>query len=271
MTTGAPQRAAQGADGLACACGAPVYIRKSGECRNCYQSRWDHNRAKPPRECVDCARPASSPTARYCDPCRRRRAQSRRPFLADPSTYSTAHARVRRARGRAADWRCLDCQKRQAKQWAYRAGSPRERVTLELHAGRAHRHVWSPDPNDYDPLCLSCHIARDRDPRPGYRHDDARRRELRQAWSRDHYEKQTGSDDGRAKYRERKRTEKRNRSQAFEIRTWAAEHGLTISASGRLPDAVLSDWNAARHTEPHHPDHRIKSAVKKNLTANAGR
>lgn len=221
--TRAPREPASGT--ARCACGAPVSIRKTTECRACYQRRWE--REAPPKSCLDCGQPTSSRTATLCDQCRRRRVSSRRPFLADPQNYAAAHRRIRRTRGAASAWECHDCRSRKAEQWAYRAGSPRERVTLETYGKRTRRRVWSPEPIDYDPLCLACHVARDHGPIPGYRNDPEKRREYAARWRRAHYDKQTSTDEGRDAYRARKNHERR-------------------AARGTPPDTLTTTQVAAR-------------------------
>jgi hypothetical protein len=65
--------------------------------------------------------------------------------------YSGAHRRLRSALGPAAAHPCTRCGTVPAAQWALIHGSPRQRTdaTTGLH--------YSPDPQDYQPLCVSCH------------------------------------------------------------------------------------------------------------------
>lgn len=77
----------------------------------------------------------------------------------DDITYIAAHKRVERAKGKATEHDCLGCGE-QAEQWAYRHGSPKERT--ESTPGYKIMKRYSPDVNDYMPLCVSCHIKYDR-------------------------------------------------------------------------------------------------------------
>lgn len=58
-------------------------------------------------------------------------------------TYSSFHRRIRKTRGRAAEYECTHCG-RQASQWAYIHGGDRRNVA------------------DYMPLCVPCHSTYDR-------------------------------------------------------------------------------------------------------------
>lgn len=67
-------------------------------------------------------------------------------------SYAAAHYRVKSAHGRAAEWRCSSCAD-QAQEWAYLGGS--DAASTELWGSS-----WvefSPDPEDYVPLCIRCH------------------------------------------------------------------------------------------------------------------
>lgn len=79
----------------------------------------------------------------------------------DDITYASAHKRVTAARGRAKGHDCLVCGSR-ATAWAYRGDSPNEQTEWreegEFKTGLLR---YSPDPDDYDPLCWSCHIRKD--------------------------------------------------------------------------------------------------------------
>jgi hypothetical protein len=76
------------------------------------------------------------------------RADARRP------TYSSAHHRVRRLRGRARDHPCADCDAR-ASSWSYTGGDPDEL--------RDARHgAYSLDVARYVPRCARCHVRADR-------------------------------------------------------------------------------------------------------------
>lgn len=85
-------------------------------------------------------------------------------WVGDEITYVSAHRRVTAARGPAREHPCIDCGK-SATSWSYRGNSPRERTQ---QAGPGHRWKaadellrFSPDPDDYDPMCWACHARRD--------------------------------------------------------------------------------------------------------------
>lgn len=70
-----------------------------------------------------------------------------------PGTYVQVHHEVRRLRGRADDHSCLCGEP--ARDWAYQhTGNPELRA---LDGSRPH----SLNPNDYEPMCRSCHIRFD--------------------------------------------------------------------------------------------------------------
>lgn len=69
--------------------------------------------------------------------------------------YETAHSRIRRTRGRAAECVCIACGE-QAKDWAYNHNEPDPRAVTD-HKGR----VYSDDPSFYVPMCRPCHRALD--------------------------------------------------------------------------------------------------------------
>lgn len=78
----------------------------------------------------------------------------------DQISYSTAHRRISTARGSAKEHPCLVCGS-EAQSWSYRGGSSKELV--EERPNNLIKKVvkYSPDPEDYDPLCWSCHVRRD--------------------------------------------------------------------------------------------------------------
>lgn len=154
-----------------CECGEPVFIRKSGECRRCYNRRW-YQTSRAGDEGYLALRHV---------PTDRQRTPTTRKASGDPASYSAAHGRVRRQRGPASDWRCIQCGA-PAEQWAYRSTNARE-IRGTNRAGNP--RVWSPDPADYDPMCTPCHAARDgRRFRTGYRFDPDRARVLRRKWGK---------------------------------------------------------------------------------------
>lgn len=72
-------------------------------------------------------------------------------------TYSSAHGRVRRLRGSAARWICVDCSG-PAKDWSYRGGDPDEQLELVLGYWLA----YSLNPDYYEARCRKCHFRHDR-------------------------------------------------------------------------------------------------------------
>lgn len=66
----------------------------------------------------------------------------------EPSTYAQAHNLVRKTKGKAAEHACVQCGK-PAREWAL----SRERQEEGM--------VWSPNPDDYSPMCRSCHVLYD--------------------------------------------------------------------------------------------------------------
>lgn len=75
-------------------------------------------------------------------------------------SYMGAHQRVRRARGPAKEYPCEFCGAA-AYQWSYRGGSALEQRGPHSPAHATKEMAWSPEPSDYDPLCVSCHRALD--------------------------------------------------------------------------------------------------------------
>ena len=77
--------------------------------------------------------------------------------------YSTAHKRVAARRGPAKTHNCIECGK-PAHSWAYRGNSPEE-LTFYRPEGESHVKTgllrYSPNPDDYDPMCWACHSRKD--------------------------------------------------------------------------------------------------------------
>lgn len=75
------------------------------------------------------------------------------------SSYRTAHRRVYAAKGRAADYLCVDCGAT-AHDWAYDGADPEELYG----ANGSGRPVlaYSMDPDHYAPKCRPCHLQADR-------------------------------------------------------------------------------------------------------------
>ena len=70
-------------------------------------------------------------------------------------TYEAAHIRVRQAKGRAADYPCVDCDG-EAHQWSY---DRTDRVEYVCHRRFV---LYSLNPDRYEPRCRPCHSAQDR-------------------------------------------------------------------------------------------------------------
>lgn len=89
----------------------------------------------------------------------KREASSR--WKGDRVSYSTAHRRVYSQRGPAREHPCLVCGG-EATSWAYRGDSPKELTEDRGPKALIKRVVrYSPDPDDYDPMCWSCHVRKD--------------------------------------------------------------------------------------------------------------
>lgn len=88
---------------------------------------------------------------------------SKNALYSQPVSYHAAHIRVGRIRGRASDYQCASCGL-PAVEWSYRHGSRWEQTGMVNRSGRLPRlGAWSPDPDDYDPLCRPCHRELDRE------------------------------------------------------------------------------------------------------------
>ncbi|WP_404311310.1 hypothetical protein LG314_07960 [Agrococcus terreus] len=128
-----------------CACGAEVYIKKTGECRRCYFQRYHREHPKPLKpKVIGCAIP--------------------HPARMKAPSYENAHQRVYYWRGRASAHQC-QCGK-QAAEWSYRNGSRWERTHERIKPNKdgTIRTVlarYSTNVMDYDALCKDCHLARD--------------------------------------------------------------------------------------------------------------
>jgi len=87
---------------------------------------------------------------------------TRRPSGSSEVGYKTAHGRVRRKRGSPSLYECvgIKCAK-QAEDWAYIHGSSNEKKDLY----RGFILPYSPDVNDYQPMCRLCHRAYDKEAR----------------------------------------------------------------------------------------------------------
>lgn len=78
----------------------------------------------------------------------------------DTLTYTAAHKRVYRTRGKATTYQCVDCG-RPARDWSYDGTDPNEIV--EHIGGFVDRPVrrFSLDVARYSPRCRKCHATRD--------------------------------------------------------------------------------------------------------------
>lgn len=131
-----------------CQCGKQIYVRKTGECQTCYNSRYYREHYTPP------APPA--PRARIGSTIE----------LATECSYVAAHLRVRAQRGPASSHPCAECDS-PAVDWSYRGTSPVEQQGWSSVRDRRRSVTrqwvaWSGYIHDYDPLCRSCHTRRDR-------------------------------------------------------------------------------------------------------------
>lgn len=75
-------------------------------------------------------------------------------FKGDDITYSGMHMRLKRWRGDAAVFRCIDCDE-PAMHWSYDNADPDERI--DALSGLA----YSTDTEHYEPRCVSCHARFD--------------------------------------------------------------------------------------------------------------
>ena len=67
--------------------------------------------------------------------------------------YSGAHQRIRSVRGNAFQYKCVECG-RMAEQWAF----IHERASIVIHSEQG---PYSPNVDDYQPMCVPCHKAFD--------------------------------------------------------------------------------------------------------------
>jgi hypothetical protein len=76
----------------------------------------------------------------------------------DDIGYAAAHLRIRSERGPAREYDCLHCGE-PAGEWALNHDAPAARLRSETR--RKWEVVFSPNPDDYLPLCPSCHRTYD--------------------------------------------------------------------------------------------------------------
>ena len=158
-------------------CGKPAVAKRL--CRNHYQAIWNATHPKTPEQREQEKRRAHAKTEE-------RRAEKRREIerqavageLAydkpsikrDPTTYKSAHNRVRYYRGKPSQYPCVDCGGA-ATEWAYNNNTDSPYAQEGWHE-KEHRKnksgttrlvwsTWSANPFDYDPMCSSCHRKRD--------------------------------------------------------------------------------------------------------------
>lgn len=81
-------------------------------------------------------------------------------WAGDDISYSSAHRRVAAKRGPAREHPCSNCGG-EAHSWAYRGGSPMELIEERPDSLIKKTVRYSPDPDDYDPMCWSCHARKD--------------------------------------------------------------------------------------------------------------
>lgn len=78
----------------------------------------------------------------------------------DDIMYDSAHARVKRRRGGACNYPCIDCGE-VAQDWSYNRKAKRELYGPSKAHGKAYILAYSADPDDYEPRCRKCHSAFD--------------------------------------------------------------------------------------------------------------
>lgn len=138
--------------------GRPNKVYCSDDCRNLALARRNGVEPFRPRGtcAVDgCERPHHANG--YCDAHNRRLRDTgdvrpHEPFRVTgiPETYEAAHRAIRRARGPAKHYACIDCG-RGAEHWSYDHADPDARTDPNIGA------PYSPDPWHYQPRCVSCH------------------------------------------------------------------------------------------------------------------
>lgn len=70
----------------------------------------------------------------------------------DETNYGAVHQRVRKAKGKARDHKCVDCGG-QAKHWSYNHLDPEEKIGVY----RGNRMPYSLNMEFYEPRCVKCH------------------------------------------------------------------------------------------------------------------
>ena len=140
-------------------CDKPVRTR--GLCQGHYLQQWRGQELRPlyqHLEKVPCAFPDCPRFAGETPLCRSHRRQQRlgqelRPLQPWTHTsYQAVHLRVRKARGDAAEHRCIECGE-QAAQWACQRNKETIDQSMQL--------PYSTEVDDYEPMCSSCHRVMD--------------------------------------------------------------------------------------------------------------
>ena len=123
--------------------------RKCKECSKAASKQWRKDNLERARE-YDARYYAANPGYKAA------RAGTRpadKPWPSSQCGYHAAHKRVRDVRGHARRYECIKCSA-EAQHWAYQHGSPRELVGL---SGAGTYSPYSPEPDDYSPMCVPCH------------------------------------------------------------------------------------------------------------------
>lgn len=91
---------------------------------------------------------------------RRPRGESHHAWKGDGVSYTSAHERVMRLRGKASGHQCCDCEG-QAAEWSYNHQGLVELSASFMWEGKLREVKYSGEPADYEPRCKSCHIKFD--------------------------------------------------------------------------------------------------------------
>lgn len=83
-----------------------------------------------------------------------------RPYGTDQCGYAAAHRRLRYDKGKASNYVC-ECGA-PAQEWAYLHGSAKELTEQRKIFGKLALVAYSPDPDDYAPMCIPCHRTLDK-------------------------------------------------------------------------------------------------------------
>jgi hypothetical protein len=114
-------------------------------------------------ECQVCGEPSAPKRLNWCEACYCRTHRNGHSGyvdrLAEQPTYRAAHSRVERARGKAREHACLDCDA-QAAHWSFDHRRVPESEWIWCH-DRGQR-PYTGNPADYDPRCCRCAARYDR-------------------------------------------------------------------------------------------------------------